>query len=190
MLSCKLPFLEKFLTFSMLFGPDVRAYNCKVTELPAGCRIEGTPTIENINFPSSLLRSLLNWGAVHVTNAGRRSGLLIKIYLPIVCAVTNEEAPFCRELLALVASHWGLQTLATPGFEVEWETLYYGSTMGNVPGFFAVHLVLEMIRVRHVDVNDSEIHVDRPLGYLMSSYPPANLGGSTCSRVKHMYAWL
>lgn len=164
------------LDFSMLFGPDVRPFNCKVSELQAGCRMDGTPTVENINFPSSLLRSLLNWGAVHTTPSGRSSGLLIKIYLPAVCAVTNEEPVFCRELVALVASHWGLQTVVSPGFEMEWETYFYGSNVGNVPCFVAVHLVLEMIRVRHNDVSENEIFVDRPIGYLMSNFPQRQPG--------------
>ena len=128
------------------------------------------PTRQNMNCASSLLHSLMNWGAVHLVGQLGEQEWDIKIHLPTICAITGKKVEWARLLVRELARHHFLDLKVTPFWESEWETLKldnYRKTAIQISS----HLVFEIIRVSHCYVPDS-ITLNRPFDRLISRFEP------------------
>ena len=136
-------------------------------------RIREYPSASYSNCPSSLLRSMLNWAAIHVVDGWWRLNLdennYIKVHTPTICAITGNFVLWASSLVRQLALHYNLEVMASPTWELEWIAIKFNRNNTEIPLKFAMHLVTEIIRVRYAAVTDI-FTINRPYECLIQRF--------------------
>ena len=123
-----------------------------------------------MDCPSSLLQSLCNWSAVHLVGDPEQLFTQdVKIHKPTICAITGKSVPWVRLLIRTLADYHRFDVKVTPNWECEWDTLSCAQARRRSYRLI-IHLVFEMIRVRHRFFNNT-VTLNRPFDCLITRQP-------------------
>ena len=134
------------------------------------------PTREgDLRFPSSMLRVILKWKAIHITpSTGQR--IRIMIHIPSLVAIGQQTEEFVRKMVQTLGKQLCEKGVLrrvvghSPGNPTghQWES-FECRQKTNAPLCIAISLVISMIRAKHVDVFRFCFFIDRPAEFLVRS---------------------